>query len=236
MTLWNPPNIGFMLIVVHSIVTRGIAVLADRSQAFAQAGFPDASTQNGFTDYARAFVSGLRGHHQSEDEVVFPFLRENMPDVPYDELVSNHQKMEAILQEVEAAIAQWEAGGQPAGALGGLNGAVKWLAEIWQPHIQKEEQHFSIPTLAALIAPEEHARARCYRRVQPAAHRAGLTGGPFHAVQPVRRRAGRDVGGDGAGSDRATGARGLERQMGADEAVLAALRVPTVPEGARVYV
>ena len=39
-----------------------------------------------------------------------------------------------------------------------MNRALAALADVWRPHILKEERHFSIPRLAELIEPAEHAR------------------------------------------------------------------------------
>ena len=66
------PNVAVGFLRIHSIITRGLNVATEKSQPFAQAGFPDASMREGFICYARGFVSVLPAHHLTENELVFP--------------------------------------------------------------------------------------------------------------------------------------------------------------------
>jgi iron-sulfur cluster repair protein YtfE (RIC family) len=151
-------NLGFSLIRIHLVITRALTVSVERGRSFAQTGFPDASIQSGFACYARSLLSVLRGHHMSEDELAFPYLRQRLPEAPYEVLASEHRAMVRILPQVEAAIAQSATSAEPTAALNDLSQAVGRVIKIWNRHIEKEERHFSVSALAALIEPEEHVR------------------------------------------------------------------------------
>ena len=45
------PNIGLDLQRIHRVITRGLAVSQENCQAFAESGFPDATTAEGFWKY-----------------------------------------------------------------------------------------------------------------------------------------------------------------------------------------
>jgi hypothetical protein len=152
----NQPNVAADLIRIHAIVTRGLRVGIERSQAFAQDGFPDASTREGFVSYVQTLVAVLHGHHLAEDELGFPRLRERLPDVPYDTLMAEHQQMIPILGEIKDAAGRVAADPQVGPALTELKQALTKMSDLWHPHIQTEEDHFSVEVGAELFSIEEH--------------------------------------------------------------------------------
>jgi hemerythrin-like domain-containing protein len=154
----SQPNVAADLVRIHSVVTRGLKVSIERSQAFAQGGFPDDTTRQGFVDYVQSLVSVLHAHHLGEDELAFPYLRELLPDAPFDLLSEQHQHMLPILDKIKAAseaVAVQEPKSQP---LNDLKRALTEIADLWQPHIQIEEEHFSVEKGAELISVDEHIR------------------------------------------------------------------------------
>ena len=154
----NQPNIGADTIRIHRVITRGLDVAIERSQAYAQEGFPDATTRTGFVCYVRSLVSVLDAHHLTEDELVFPYLQGKLPGAPYDLLTAQHRDMEQVLEKIKPEVDAVAVDKRPGPALEALNSALRSIADIWHPHIQLEEEHFDVDELAALIEPEEHVR------------------------------------------------------------------------------
>jgi hemerythrin-like domain-containing protein len=134
----NKPNIGVLMMHIHSAVTRGLELAAEKSEAYINNGYPDAVVQDGFITYARALGWVINAHHQSEDNVVFPYLMAKLPKAPFDKLSADHKKMDVFLEELQEALnmmAVQPQGGEP---LKKLNDAVSSIAEIWAPHIAIE--------------------------------------------------------------------------------------------------
>lgn len=154
----NSPNVADSLLLIHHVITRGLGVCAQNSETFAIHGFEDESLKTGFLDYTSSLASVLRGHHMAEDELAFPYLRAVLPGAPYDDLGADHRAMEPLLAQIETAVASVASGEQTGRALRQLYDTVMSVAEIWQPHIETEEQTFNSEVLAQLIAPEEHIR------------------------------------------------------------------------------
>jgi hemerythrin-like domain-containing protein len=154
----NSPNVALDLLRIHSIITRGLNVAAEKSQAFAREGFPDRSTREGFICYARSLVSVLDSHHLTENELVFPYFRAKLPDAPYDLLIAQHQEVVRLLDHIKIAVEEAAADSQPAAPLTRLNVALRSLGEIWHPHIGIEQSHFTPDRVGPLLAPEEHSR------------------------------------------------------------------------------
>jgi len=160
------PNIGLDLQRIHRVITRGLAVSQDNCQAFAESGFPDDTTREGFWKYCQALEANAHGHHVTEDDLFFPYLRERMPDTDFDELTAEHQEMRGILAEMQAA--------REAASLANMHRALSKMADLWHPHIEKEEAEFS-PEIAAevMIIPEQidmaqKAAAHSQEHAQPA--------------------------------------------------------------------
>jgi hemerythrin-like domain-containing protein len=154
----NKPNIGADLIRIPSVITRALDVAIEHSQSFAQEGYPDASTQEGFVSYVQTFVSVLHAHHLTEDDLVFPYFRDKLPDAPFDLLMAQHREMQLVLDEIKAAIEKVAADVQVGESLNDLNRALTKMAEIWRPHIQGEEDRLSVEKADALLDIEEHIR------------------------------------------------------------------------------
>ena len=142
------PNLGLDLRRIHRVITRGLAVAQENCQTFAQNGFPDDTTRSGFWKYCQGLEANTNGHHMAEDDVFFPFLRERMADTDFDELIAEHQEMHQILAEMRAA--------REAGSLADMHGPLSKLAQLWHPHIQKEETRFSPEVAAVIMTVPEH--------------------------------------------------------------------------------
>lgn len=107
----SSPSVVAELVRIHLVITRGLKVASENSQSFAQRGYPDASTREGFVSYVRSLASSLHAHHLTEDDLAFPYFREKMPDAPFDLLSAHHRQMVPFLlynlpPEKRAAFAQ----------------------------------------------------------------------------------------------------------------------------------
>jgi hypothetical protein len=142
------PNLGSDLERIHRVVTRGLAVARANCPSFAEDGFPDDSTREGFWKYCHGLEAIALGHHLAEDGLFFPYLQERMPGTDFDELMAEHQVMHAILGEMQAA--------REAGLLADLDRALSKMVELWHPHIEKEETWFSPAVAAEVMTVPEH--------------------------------------------------------------------------------
>ncbi len=142
------PNIGQDLQRIHRVITRGLTVALQNCQAFTESGFPDDTTREGFWKYCQGLEANAHGHHMTEDDLFFPFLRERMPGTDFDELMTEHQEMHTILAEMRAA--------RETGSLASMQRALSKMADLWHPHIQKEETEFSPDIAAEVMTIPEH--------------------------------------------------------------------------------
>ena len=99
----NLPNVIVGMLSIHAVITRSLEVAVERSGAFAQPGFRDVSSREGFISYVRCLLSVLSIHHETEDTLAFPFFRERV-DAPYDLLTEQHRLLHPILEEAKAEV------------------------------------------------------------------------------------------------------------------------------------
>lgn len=156
----NPelPNVAADLVRIHGVITRGLQVALEGSKTLYRAGYPDDSTRDGYVDYVRTLVSVTHGHHLTEDDVAFPYFRELLPGAPWDALTEQHGEMQALLDQIEAAVDALLADLEDRGGLLALLAALVRLSELWRPHIQTEEAHLSVAKGAELVSLDEHIR------------------------------------------------------------------------------
>lgn len=155
----SKPNIGAVMVRVHKAITRGLDVSSKRSAVFVQEGYPDAVTREGFVTYVRTLGWVMNAHHLGEDDVAFPYLRSKLPDAPYDELLAEHGEMKEILEELRVAVEAVGAQAQAGDSLNGLNRTVTRLADLWHPHIEKEQLYlYDIGKTEAVMDVDEQIR------------------------------------------------------------------------------
>jgi hemerythrin-like domain-containing protein len=148
-------NVGQTLVRVHWVVTRALDVAAQRCAEFLQSGSIEPALSSGFVAYLTALHGALHGHHVGEDEVAFPYLRDKLPDAPFEQLSQDHRAMEPILASLSAATESLAKAGDPIAALPAVQRAVADLTALWHPHIVTEEQHISAETTAKILTPDE---------------------------------------------------------------------------------
>ena len=147
------------MIFIHRAITRALRVSIGQGSEFAQGGFPDAQTQTGFALYGKTLVSVLRGHHMSEDKVAFPYLRDRLPDVPFDKLIADHRVLDGLLDAFEVQAAAVLAEAQPYPSLNDLVHTATTLTDLWHPHIRIEEQRkYAVQVITAVMDADENAR------------------------------------------------------------------------------
>jgi hemerythrin-like domain-containing protein len=148
-------GIGWDLVRVHKVVTRSMDMIINKGQEFAEAGFPDAITQAGFTDYVRCFASLMHAHHTTEEELAFPYFRGKLPDEPYDVMLSEHSKIAWLIYDIRSVVGDPGGAALDPGKLRNLESVVADIRQIWRQHILKEENSFSPQHLDQVMSQEE---------------------------------------------------------------------------------
>jgi hemerythrin-like domain-containing protein len=148
-------GIGWDLLRVHKVISRSLDVTITRAQEFAEAGFPDAITQAGFTDYVRCLVSLIHAHHTTEEELAFPYLRLKLPDEPYDTMLTEHSQMAWLVYDIRSMVGDPGGAAIDPGKLKNLESVISDVRQIWRQHIPKEEKSFSPEHLDEVMSADE---------------------------------------------------------------------------------
>lgn len=153
------PNIGVTMVLFHHAITRGLEVSRKRSIAFKLSGYPDAAIQEGFVTYVRTLGCVINAHHQGEDHVVFPYLRSKLPDAPFEQLSADHREMDGFLKKLQATIEAVTTQAHNSDLLKSLNSILTGLAELWTPHIEKEQFYlYDIAKTEEVMNVKEHIK------------------------------------------------------------------------------
>jgi hemerythrin-like domain-containing protein len=150
----DTPNIGKDLMYIHTVITRGLYVALGYSQSSALSLHTNEAKRRGFITYMKSLISVMNGHHQLEDQIMYPYLKYRMPEVPFDMLKSQHQDMMNGLDNVVKTIEEqtsWSFGD----SLGVLNRELNDIKKIWHSHIQVEEKYFTDDRINAVIGYRE---------------------------------------------------------------------------------
>lgn len=134
----NRPNIGEDYIRFHKVMTRGLAVSLQNINEFLQIGALEKLKCEGFIKYVQSFSSVLHGHHRAEDEEIFPYFKDKLPEVPYERLISEHKIFNDGLQEINTGIDHLKSENDELDSLKILKSGFDKIDQIWHPHIQIE--------------------------------------------------------------------------------------------------
>jgi hypothetical protein len=143
-------NFGDDLRRVHMFMTRGLRVSVEQSGRFGREGMPDEDLLEGFDRYVRALVAVLHIHHHGEDRLCWPFLRERLPQAPYETLIAQHATMVEDLEAAELARERRD--------MAALHVHLDAVNTLWLEHIEIEEGAFSVEATDRAMPPEDHRR------------------------------------------------------------------------------
>ncbi len=106
---------------------------------FLEKGALETSNREGFLKFLQSFSSFVDGHHLVENEKVFPYFMDKLPEVPYKGLMDQHKEMEVGLQEINDGITGLRTQKAEVRSLKLFKSGLGKIDEIWQPHIRIEE-------------------------------------------------------------------------------------------------
>jgi hemerythrin-like domain-containing protein len=156
----NQPNIGEDFIRFHKIVTRSLEVALQNVNEFLGIGDLEKSMREGFLKFVQSFSSFLEGHHLVENEKVFPYFKDRLPEVPYERLMAEHKEVEAALQEINSGLTSLRSERDESRSLRLLKSGLGKIDVIWLPHIQIEESQLYQRVGSLKINLEEMIRLR----------------------------------------------------------------------------
>jgi hemerythrin-like domain-containing protein len=145
---------------IHSVITYALGVSVERSQRYAAHGYPDTTTRKGFISYVRCLSALLYAHHNTEDDLAFPYFWEKLPELPVERLIAQHQRMDPLLDEIQAELSSLAGSEKDSQYLERLSHALAEMALLWQAHIEVEERYLSPERIHAVIDRAEQARMR----------------------------------------------------------------------------
>jgi len=95
------PNVANDIRRIHSIITRALNVSIENIPSLRQKG---TGVRDGFLNYLQCLATVINGHHLAEDEIGFPYFRDKIPEMPYDDMILQHKEMVVELEKVTAAV------------------------------------------------------------------------------------------------------------------------------------
>jgi hypothetical protein len=119
-------NLTGDLLRIHAAITRGIDTVMQSKD------------REGFALYEESLYATIIAHHKTEDEATFPYFRDRLPEVDFDELIEDHRTLTTLIGQKD----------------------IKGIKELWTAHIAKEESYFTKERLDGLLNPEEQMQHR----------------------------------------------------------------------------
>ncbi len=153
------PDIGKDIIRYHKIMTRGINTSNKHINESLKNRSLDPSSRGGFLNYVQTLLTILKAHHMAEDQVIFPYVRDIFPEVPYERLIEEHEVISTELNSINKAILDLNSENDELTFLNKIKASMSVIAGLWPPHIEIEES-MVYEKIGYKLDPEENNRLR----------------------------------------------------------------------------
>ena len=160
--------------IVHETFRRAYAQTADLVRANPT---PSPQRVTFLADHCDFALRMLHTHHESEDELLYPLLRQRVPGQRemVDRVEAQHQEVTGAVAAATSACGAWRASASPETAET-LAAALEGLNRVLQPHLDDEEGQI-VPLAAVTVTQDEWRAMGEHSRSQIPKDRMGVAFG-----------------------------------------------------------
>lgn len=156
----NQEDSGTDIILFHKTLTRSLKIVIQNVNEFSEIGAIEEQKREGFLKYIQTFSTTMHIHHVLENEKIFPYFRDKLPDAPYDRLITQHEWFKKLLAQIDGEINSLKSNVDELGSLNSLKTGLKQIEKIWYPHIRIEEEDIYGKVGSLNLSLEENNRLR----------------------------------------------------------------------------
>ena len=156
----NHGDIGTDIIRFHRLITRSLEITIQNVNRFLEIDAIKESVREGFLKYIQSFSTVLDAHHKLENDKIFPYFMDKLPDAPYDRLITQHKIVKESISHTNVGINNLKANGDELELLNLLKTDLRMIDKIWHPHIRIEEEHIYERVGSLKLSFEETNRLR----------------------------------------------------------------------------
>lgn len=156
----NQGDVGTDIIRFHRIITRSLEIVIQNVNRYLEIEAIEESEREGFLKYIQVFSTVMNAHHVLENERVFPYFRDKLPDAPYERLMTQHEWVKTSLSEIGEGINNLKSNIDELDSLNSLKTSLRNIEKIWRPHIRIEEEQIYGCVGSLNISLEENNRLK----------------------------------------------------------------------------
>ena len=153
-------DVGTDIIRFHRLITRSLEITIQNVKRFLEIESIKESDREGFLKYIQSFSTVLDAHHLLENEKIFPYFRDKLPDAPYDRLITQHKLVKESVSHINGGINNLKSNVCELESLNLLKTDLRMIDKIWHPHIRIEEEHIYERVGSLKLSFEETNRLR----------------------------------------------------------------------------
>jgi hemerythrin-like domain-containing protein len=154
----NQGDVGTDIIRFHRIITRSLEIAIQNVNKYLELG--SIEEREGFLKYIQTFSTVMDAHHLLENERIFPYFKDKLPDAPYDRLMTQHEWVKTSLSQINGGINNLKSNVDELESLNSLKTGLRQIEKIWHPHIRIEEEQIYGKVESLNISLEETNRLR----------------------------------------------------------------------------
>jgi hemerythrin-like domain-containing protein len=136
----NQGDVGTDIIRFHRIITRSLEIVIQNVNKYLETGSIKETEREGFLKYIQSFSTVMDAHHVLENEKIFPYFKNKLPDAPYERLMTQHEWVKTALSKIGEGINNLKSNVDELDSLNSIKTGLKLIDKIWHPHIRIEEE------------------------------------------------------------------------------------------------
>lgn len=141
-------------LLIHKMISRGINVSVEWGDKFSQQGFDNDHLQDGYIKYVKCLLKNLEHHHLVEDDVMFPFFHDKLPNTKFDQLEEEHEMITRLIEELSSIPLLNNDDTNIQNDVTEISQTLSKISDLWFKHIRLEEEDF-INLIGASVSQDE---------------------------------------------------------------------------------
>ena len=129
-------------LIIHRMISRSINVSVEWGEKFSQEGFENDRVLDGYKKYVNCLLANLEHHHLVEDEIMFPFFHDKLPNTTFEQLVAEHKTITTVIESLKAVPLLNDDAANLQSDITDIYQALAKISDLWFKHIRFEEDDF----------------------------------------------------------------------------------------------
>ena len=148
----NGKHLSKGLDLIHKVISRPIDIGISHLDKCLISNKIDIENHDGFKNYINSLVNVFFGHHQGEDEIMFPTFEKKIKDADFSELKRQHKELHPLAEKIKVKI---DIDSPTIDSYQEIRSLLQDTKDLWLKHREEKEKTVELDIEPALSSKEQ---------------------------------------------------------------------------------